>query len=92
MHVDINAGCKAHSLLRRSNKTQSTILDYFGSFEEANRVIAFVHEYINRDAVIRHRDGEGECVVGELCPALLVPQPLYFFANTPFQYFPMPFS
>lgn len=54
MHVDVNAGWKVHSLLRRSNKTQNTLLDYFGNFEEANRFIAFVREYTNRDAVTRH--------------------------------------
>jgi hypothetical protein len=55
MHVDVDAGWKAHSLLRRSNKTQNTLLDYFGSLGEANMFIAFVRGCINRDAVIRHR-------------------------------------
>jgi hypothetical protein len=49
MHVDVNAGWKVHSLLHRSTKTQNT-----GSFEEADRLIALVREYTNRDALIRH--------------------------------------
>jgi hypothetical protein len=36
-------------------RPKNTFLDYFGSLEEANRVIPFAHEYINRDAVSRRR-------------------------------------
>jgi hypothetical protein len=66
MHVDVNTGWKVHSLLRRSNKTQNTLLDYFGNFEEANRFIAFVREFINRDAVIRHRTEKESVLSGAL--------------------------
>jgi hypothetical protein len=66
MHVDVNTDWKVHSLLRRSNKTQNTLVDYFGNFEEANRLIAFVREYINRDAVIRHQTEKESVLSGAL--------------------------
>jgi len=95
MHVDVNAGWKVHSLLRRSNKTQNTLLDYFGSFEEANRFIAFVHEYINRDAVIRHQM-EKESVLSRALPCaarpptslLLCKYAVPIFPNAIFDTFP----
>jgi hypothetical protein len=85
MIVDVNAGWKAHSLLRHSTKTQNT-----GNFEEANRFITLVREYTNRDALIRHRMQKESILSGALHCATR-PQPLYFLTNTPFQYFPMPF-
>jgi len=66
MIVDVNAGWKAHSLLRHSTKTQNT-----GNFEEANRFIALVREYTNRDALIRHRMQKESILSGALHCAVL---------------------
>jgi hypothetical protein len=74
MHVNVNAGWKAHSSLRRSNKTQILVdlKKQTGSLSVSTPIVM-----LSPDIGWRRR-----VCYPELCPALLMLQPLYFFANT----------